>query len=257
MSSSSTVSGTDKELDKLDAERYDPAKFLQEWLCYKNYEVKIGKHSYKQITLDTLCFLWCIENPLVKSSKTREVTDTDIAIFLYVTQCEDANQKELQGLMMKAKLWFASSGIDQIEAENAVSRLVALAFQPLDMFPPNPEQQLVGEKEVRFDADWCSSMITIVHQACGLLPAEIMKMSVAACGWYYVQWSKQQGVKNIGRKSTAEVVFEMDKRCNTLIVERLIEKNIIKPEDKDYYLECMKSPSKRKKDFKVKDTQTP
>lgn len=239
-------------LDELDAERYDPKKFFQEWMCFRDYKLKLGSHEYKQLSLEALCFLWCIQNPIIKSTKTREVNDIDMMIFLYASQCPDFNPQDMNNIVMNAKLWFISTGISIPEATNAVNILVTLAFQPLEMFPPSPEQQLVGEKEIRFDSDWCASMISTVHLASGLLPNEILKMSVAACGWYYIQWCKQQGVKNIGRKSTAEVIYEMDIRCNEMIVDRLIEKDIIKPEERDYYLECLKSPSKRRKDFTVK-----
>ena len=252
MLSSSIVFGTDEKLDKLDAERWDPTKMLAEWLCFRNKPLKVGKYEWKQLTLDDLCFLYAVENPIIKPSKTKEVTDLDIAIFCYVTQYSDFSPDDIGGLAMKAKLWFSSSGIDLNDAYSAINRLVSLAFEPLDFFPPNPEQQLVGEKEVCFDSDWAASMISTTHQMTGLLPEQILKMPVAACGWYFVQYAKQNGTKNIGRKSNAQIIYEMDVRSNELIVERLIEKGVIAEADKDYYLECLKSPSKRKKDFKVR-----
>lgn len=244
--------GTDETLDKLDSERWDPSKMLAEWMCFRNRPLKIGNFEWKHLTIDDICFLYAIENPIIKSSKTKEVTDLDMAIFCYVTQCPDFNANDISGIAMKAKLWFGSTGIEINDASKAISRLVSLAFEPLDFFPPSPEEQLMGSKEACFDSDWCASMISTTHQMTGLLPEQILKMPVAACGWYFIQYAKQNGTKNIGRKSNAQIIYEMDIRSNELIVERLIEKGVIKEEDRDYYLECLKSPSKRRKGFEIR-----
>lgn len=225
---------------------------MQEWLCFKNIPLKIGSREWKHITLDEICFLYAIENPLVKTSCKREITLIDLIIFLYVTQSPDFQQSELRTLTAKSGAWYNSAGMDYDEAVTAVDKILSLAFQPMDFFPPSTSEQLVGKKETAFDSDWCAAMISAVHQMTGLLPEQILKMPVATCGWYFLQFAKQQGTKNLERKSNAEIIYEMDIRCNEMIVQRLIEKGIIKEEERDYYLECLKSPSKRRKDFTVK-----
>lgn len=79
-------------------------------------------------------------------------------------------------------------------------------------------------------------------------------MPVASCAWYFLQYAKQQGQKGIERKSDAQIITEIDFRINSLITERLLEKGIIKEEDVPYLEQLLRSPSKREKGFKVRES---
>lgn len=89
--------------------------------------------------------------------------DIDLIIFLYVTQCPDFDERKMSSLAFDARKYYDDEPIDFGEASDAVNKIISLAFQPLDFFPQASEE-LAGGKEVRFDCDWCASMISTVHQ---------------------------------------------------------------------------------------------
>ena len=227
---------------------------LQE--CFKNgsasktFPLRSGKHKYKHLTLNQLCTLYAIQNPIVKYNRDAKVSEADICIFLFVTQSEDFDIMKLSSVAFDAVAWFEKTGIDINEASEAISKLISLAFQPLDFFPQTSEK-LAGDNNVRFDSDWCASMISTVHQMTGFLPDQILSMPVASCAWYFLQYAKQQGQKGIERKSDAQIIAELDFRINALIAERLCEKRIITKEEIPYVEQLLRSPSKREKNFKL------
>lgn len=246
--------GYDEVLGKLDAQSYDKTKMLQEWMSLKAGEILVNDKKVKAVSLNALCTLFAIRSPIVVGKEEDSgATAADIAIFLYVTQV-GASFDDFPKLAKKAWDWWVSLKWSIEDAVPVINRLVYLAFEPLEFFPPSPEQ-IAGNTELHFDSDWCTSMISIVHQMTGLLPNQILDLPVATCEWYYIQYARQQGMQKIGRKSEAEIQLQKFDRTDELIVQRFIEKGVINEADKDYYLTLFKEPRRRPVDFKVREEE--
>lgn len=241
----------DPELDRLTSQQFDASKMLSEWLCFRDIPLRIGKHDWKNMTLEQLCTLYALENPIVKPH-TAEVKEIDVCVFCYVTQCSSFDPKRLSFLVADAQEWFTKEAIDMEEASGAVQKLVKFAFQPLDFFPPTNDL-IDNSGKIRFDCDWCASMISIVHQMTGLLPEQILRMPVAACGWYYLQYARQNGQNGLERKSNAEIIMLMDFRTNYLLAKRLADKKIVTEDEVPYLEELFKAPKFRKRNFELKE----
>lgn len=241
----------DPELDRLTSQQFDASKMLSEWLCFRDTPLRIGKHDWKNLTLEQLCTLYALENPIVKPHSA-EVKEIDLCVFCYVTQSSSFDPKRLPFLVADAQEWWIKEDFDLEEASGAVQKLVRFAFQPLDFFPPT-DNLIDNSSKTRFDCDWCASMITIVHQMTGLLPEQILKMPMAACGWYYLQYARQNGQNGLERKSNAEIIMLMDFRSNHLMAKRLADKKIVPEEEIPYLEELLKAPKFRKRGFKLKE----
>lgn len=247
--------GYDEVLAKLDSQVYDSSKMLKEWMSLKSGEILVNDKKVKAVSLDAICTLFAIRNPIVVSEEDDSgATAVDVAIFLYVTQV-GASFDDFSTLAKKAWDWWTSLGWTMEETAPIINQLVYLAFEPLEFFPPTPSEQIAGKRNLRFDADWCTLMISITHQMTGLLPEQILKLPVATCAWYYIQYARQQGVQKICRKSNAEIEVQKIDRCDEIIIDRLIEKGVIEAADRDYWLTMAKDPDRRPPDFKVREEE--
>lgn len=99
---------------------------------------------------------------------------------------------------------------------------------------------MTGKAEIVYDLSWVVSIVSAVHRLTGASQREIMhSMPMMLCMHYYVQAAKEGGVKNIGRRSSEEIIMAKDKRSCELIVERLEELKVIKEEEKTHYVQMM------------------
>lgn len=228
----------DPVLDSLDAEKFDPAKVYPDLLSFCGFRRPFAKTALKPITPLMWAFLWAVDNPIVKTSK-KEVKQTDVDLFFYLLE-NGVTDTPLTDLITRSIGYCASIGLSEEVQVNAVNILISEAFGPLKMFPSQPKTQLVGEEGPVFDVDWLSSMICKVHQATGHSPEYIMKsMSMTAVCYFYVQWCKDQGAKGIDRRTSREIIEAQDRRASELVVDRLIEKGVVKPEERAAIIEEM------------------
>lgn len=129
-------------------------------------------------------------------------------------------------------------------AYEVANTLIHLAFSPLKMFPS------VGTVEVHeqlcFDCDWMTNIIAKVHTVTGLTPKEIENMSLCACCFYYIQWCRMNGSKEISKRTSEEILKAQSERTDVLIAERLIEVGILKEEEKAEFLKTIGTPPENK-----------
>lgn len=63
------------------------------------------------------------------------------------------------------------------------------------------------------------------------------EMTLTACHYYYIQWNRMKGVKNIERLTKEEILIAQDRRACQLITDRLCELGIVKEEEKKAFFE--------------------
>ena len=231
----------DDKLDELDDAKYDQRKQFDEFLAFRNIPIIFKGKSFKQITLEKWAFLYCIENPIVKSMKSKDVDILDIDIFLYVIN-NDISFNEINSILSSSFGYSKNLGLTIEDTSVIVQNLIKVAFSPLSMIPSNAENKLQNESPV-FDVDWCSQ---IVSKVCGIIGQNdeyvMKKMSMNAASFYFVQFSRLQGVKGIERRSADEITKETIERTCEIILKYLIEKSVITESEYKKYFDIISTP---------------
>ena len=233
----------DEVLNKLDEEKFDPSLCFTELCSTAGIPVVIEEERYSPVKLFQYVYLWCIDSPLAKDNG-KKITELDLDIFFYTLDNKidsDALSTSMKALgeLKRRKLTF-ENGL-------AIARtLISLAFQPLRMFP-NTSTAVIGNQQPAFDADWLTSIVAKVHNVTGHTPDYIMNsMSLSACCFYYIQWCRIQGVQNISKRTSEEILKAQSERTDELIAERLIELKVLKEEEKQEFLNTIRTPPDNK-----------
>lgn len=221
--------GTDSVLDELDAELFNPAESLKDLLTTLNFKYELNGRQYNNITPVVWSYLWCIESPFVKESP-KPPTQADVDLFFYVLEngVEDSNVIKNT---TNAIGWCERHKLNVNEAVEIIRHLIKNAFSPLKMFPST--KNVVGKQMALFDADWITSLCARVHAVTGYAPDYVMNnMSITAACYYYIQYSRMQGVEHIERRPDEEILRLQDERACTLVIDRLIELNVVTEADR-------------------------
>lgn len=67
-------------------------------------------------------------------------------------------------------------------------------------------------------------------------------LSLTACCLYYIQWCRMQGVQSISKRTSEEILKAQSERTDELIADRLIEKGVLRAEDRQRFLETVRTP---------------
>jgi len=232
----------DEVLNKLDEEKFDPALCFTELCNANDIPVTIDDKKYNAVKLFQYVYLWCIDSPLVKDNG-KKITELDLDIFFYTL--DNKIDSDAVSTSMKALGETRKRELTFEDALVIARTLISLAFQPLRMFPQT-STSVIGNQQPAFDLDWLTSMIAKVHNVTGLSPNEIKEMSLSACCFYYIQWCRIQGVQNISKRTSEEILKAQSERTDELIAERLIELKVLKEEDKQDFLNTIKTPPENK-----------
>lgn len=221
--------GADPELGELDAELFNATESLRDLLSTFNFEYELNGKKFNNITPAIWAYLWCIESPFVKETP-KQPTQADLDLFFYTLENGVKNSNVMQNTSASFG-WCSKHNLKIEEAVEAVKRLVSSAFAPLRMFPST--KNVVGKQMSLFDADWLTSLCSRVHAVTGYAPNYIMhKMSITAACYYYIQYSRMQGVEHIERRPDDEILKLQDERACTLVIDRLIELNVVTEDDR-------------------------
>ena len=244
--------GYDKVLDELESERFDKKKIVQELQAFRGIPLQVGDKKFSQLTIDAWASLWMLDSPFALGKDNIKQVDVDLFLAALEFSGDD-----IEALAVSSLDYCKKHQLNEELARQICDKIISLAFSPLLLFPDSGAMKLTADQQPLYDAEWIANLVYAVHQVTGKSPEFIQKqMPLNAVCQYFVQFAKNQGMKGIGKKSEPEIIQLMDERCNTLIVERLIEKGIIKEEDKSYYEELMKAPSKRSPGFKVREEES-
>ena len=217
--------------------------------AFLNQPLQVENLKFNQLTIKAWSTLWALESPFTLDSD--KISQADIDLLLYAVNAPSLDDYE--ELVRSSIDYCKKLEIDENLGKYVCFTLVNLAFAPLRLFPQNSVKLTAGETPL-YDSDWIASIVSKVHAQTGASAERIInQMSLNSCCAYFVDWARMQGQKGIGRKSDAQIIQEIDSRCNEIIIDRLIEKGDIKPEDREYYTECFKRPNRRKAGFKIRE----
>ena len=219
--------GTDKVLDQLDEQKFDKAQQLKLLTLVCDQKITISNININSITPKIWSILWLFDSAFINPNKVINFMEIDIAMYLLQNDIKTINLTEIFNDSIS---YCMKNQIDYNVALQVISQSIHLAFKPLNLFP---KQNKIGNQIICYDADWLTSTIAKVHAVTGLKPDQIINMSLTSICFYFAQYARINGNENIYRRSPEEILIEQDKRSCELIVERLFEKGVIKPEQKD------------------------
>lgn len=218
----SELLGSDPELKRLDALKYDKAaetRVLLEVLgasrCY------IGELPVMPLTAARWAFLWMLECPFVTGG-TLDAAQLDAT--LYVMSLPDLRKVTcgLSELPGAASGYAAATGASPEEICEGVRAMIHTAFLPLSMLPPGDGG--ADDEASRFDGLWATRIAGIAVRESGT-PFEVclheMSLSCACC--LYVNWLRRESLKpqEIRRRPNAEIEELIDRRVEELADEFL------------------------------------
>lgn len=225
--------GHDEILDELDHEKFNIKQTFHDLLAFLGRPIIFKEKKIKQLTPLVWTYLWCADNPLVRKGK--DITQLDVDMFFYAL--ENGVDENITQIAEKSIGYCEQNGIDD---PSIVPLLVRNAFLPLKMFPQTQTAEQLAGQEPIFDTDWLSSMITKVHDVTGKDIDYIMRdMSLSACCFYYIQYCRMNGAKNVERRPDEEILRLQDERSCTMILDRLIELKIVDESQRDEYFRIM------------------
>ena len=229
----------DEVLNRLDDEKFNPALCFSELCSAAGIPVLIEGEHYSPVKLLQYAYMWCIDSPLAKETG-KEVTELDLDIFFYTL--EHKPDSDAGTTALKAFGEVKRRGLSIEKASSIANALIGIAFQPLRMFP-STSATVVGSQQPSFDADWLTGMVAKVSAVTGLKPDEVMSgLSLTACCLYYIQWCRMQGVQSISKRTSEEILKAQSERTDELIADRPIEKGVLRAEDRQSFLETVRTP---------------
>lgn len=232
---------SDKILDQLEVEKYNPQDEYFALLTVLNGKFVIGQYEINAITPATWSFLYITNSPFVVNTSNITSADVDYVLYILANGLQKAGSDPEQ-IYMKSLGFCQQNGIDVIDAIRTILDLIKLSFRPLKMFPSSKN---IAQTQPRFDADWLTSIVAKVHQVTGLAPKEIInEMSLTECCYYFAQYTRMNSTQEIMMRTDEQILIEMGKRTVDLILERLLEINIIDKDEVVLYRQMMNTPEK-------------
>lgn len=252
--------GEDQVLDQLDELKYDPfiewceyqtamhnkfccvlknnlkflklryLKFLKQFIeCHHLFERHV---EIEPMTLALWAYLYTIKSPVVSIEEDENISILDINIFFYLLQTKDYGCTPGELLTNSMNYCTDKMNLSELEAIEIFQKIIKINFRVLNMFP-----KLKIERKSVFNVDWMTSIATKVKQVSSYSTQEIYK-EVPFCEIYYLfaQYCRQNGSEAIYLRTEEEIQIEIDLRSTELVVDRLIEKNVIEQDDRDYYI---------------------
>ena len=232
----------DEVLDKLDEQKHNQQiQFLQLQLLLKK-KIKLYGIDFNPITVALFSYLYAIRSPIVM--KKADITVIDLNIFFYLLQTKDYNSNI--GLVLQNSMNYCENKLNlSIEqATNAFNKMYKVQFRVLSMFPSHSN----GDNENLFNLDWALSLVSKVKSLVSYTTEQLYNdVSIMQVYYYFADYCRSNGSEAIFIRTEDQILFEEDKRVCQLVLERLVEKEIIKNEQVDNYLNLMITKSQEKK----------
>lgn len=249
-----TLFASDSILDELEKQDEDKAADILELTAVLGGVYKLDNVEVQPLCPAVLSFLWMLKNPYLNNGN---ITALDTDIFLYVLSKNKAILNEnIQDIILHAegfaiktltdakKKYLAKHkeqkdidsfmlGFEVVKAEKYqelkadINRMIAIAYRAYRMFPQIQDISNVKDKKnvQKFDADWITKTVSIVHKETGLTPDKIMwNTPLTACAYYYIQYCREKGVRNIEYRPEEQKVILIWKRTADLCKEFLMSK---------------------------------
>ena len=229
----------DKVLDMLQAQKHNKdIEFQQlQLLLYKKNI--IDGIAFKPITLALYSYLYSIKSNIV--FKIEDATIDDLDEFFYILQTGNY-EHDIKQLVLKSDDYCNKElHLAQHEAIKIFNRLYQIQFKVFSLFPRISNE---GEEPI-FNVDWMLNIISKIKPYVSYTTEELYtKVSVMQIYYYYAQYLRNNGSDSIFIRSEQQILDEMDNRTIDLVLDRLIQKQIIKQDQRKEYFDLMKQNEK-------------
>ena len=151
----------DPELNALECDRGDEAAELLLLSEVLGFGVRVGKLPTHPLTAARWSLLWTLDNAY---TRVRPVTVLDVEVFLYVlTRDVRRIDCSLHEIPVAASGYLAASGLNALDAHDAITRIIDAAFLPLRMVPDEQSSE-----ERRYDALWLARIAGVAARESGM-----------------------------------------------------------------------------------------
>lgn len=228
----------DEQLDYLESLQHDKQiEFHQlQLMLYK--KLNIFGLEFNPLTIALYSYLYSIQSPIVFDIKKTTMIDLDV--FFYLLQTKDYNWNMKQLLAKSAGYIKNVLHLNEKQIVKVFEKIYKIEFRCLNLFPKDD-----SEKKPMFNVDWITSITSKVKPLTSYSSEQIYKdISITEIYYYFANFCRMQGDQRIFIRTEDEILAEEDKRICQLIVERLVKKGVIKPEQSDSILKQISQEKK-------------
>lgn len=217
----------DETLDYLDSLKHDKQVQFFELQHLINRKLHMFGIELNPISLALYGYLYAIKSNIVFDIK--KVTMIDLDLFFYLLQTKDFNFDLKEVLKKSANYCGMELQLNSNQVVQLFQKLYKVEFRCLNLFPKANE-----EKEVIFNVDWIVSIVSKVKPLTSYTTSELYKdVPLSEIYYYFANYCRMQGDQRIFIRTEDEILYEEDFRMCQLVVDRLIEKGIIDPQQRD------------------------
>lgn len=255
----------DKTLDYLQAQKHNKDiqfQQLQLLLNKKNYVKIIGKNNivqnknifkklieklfkksskpiegmfFEPITLALYSYLYTIKSNLIFDINKIDLIDLDI--FFYLLQTKDYSYDWKSVLFKSSDYCNKVLKLTPSQIVAIFNRIYSIQFKVFSFFPRISDES----SEPSFNVDWMLGILSKIKSYVSYTTEELYtRVSIMEIYYWYIQFCKNNGDKNIFIRNEQEILDEIDNRIIDLVIQRLMQKKIIKRDQHQYYFDLMK-----------------
>lgn len=212
----STFISDDPELDAIDAEKFNPALELRMIAELSGIMYRIGTAVFPPVFPLLLSYLWVLDNPFITHS--REKTELDADIFLYLLHSREFSGSPVD-LIDTAAGFCRENGITFEQAQQEISELLAIAYNPLSFHPQTGPR---SDTPPVYDADWLTNKLSAAARIANCPAEELMFKPLSAVLWWYTQARRETEPPGSIRRRTPEEIMQAEmERLYELAIEFL------------------------------------
>ena len=206
--------------------------FFQIQLLNKK-RIKLFGIEINPLTLSLYSYLYGIKSPIIFD--IHNITTIDLDVFFYLLQTKDYGD-ELKQVIIKSMGYcqkVMNLNLDQVV--QLFQQIYKIEFRCLNLFPKNSQQ-----KEPLFNVDWMISLVSKVKPLTSYTTEQLYNdISLTQIYYYFASYCRIQGDQSIFIRTEDEILYEEDRRMCQLVVDRIIEKGVIKQEQRDKIIELI------------------
>ena len=220
----------DQQLDYLDSLKHDKQIEFHQFQLLVRKKLNIFGLEFNPLTIALYSYLYTIKSPIVFDIKKSTMIDLDL--FFYLLQTKDYNWNVKQ--VLHKSIGYCSNVLHLSERQivKVFEKFYKIEFRCLNLFPKSDQQ-----KEPMFNVDWITSIIAKVKPLTSYSTEQLyMDIPITEIYYYFANYCRMQGDQRIYIRTEEEILAEQDKRICQLIVERLVKKGIIKPQQSNSIL---------------------
>ena len=228
----------DQRLDYLESLKHDKQIEFYQLQLYINKKLKLFDIDFNPLTVVLYSYLYSIKSPIVFDIKKTTIIDLDV--FFYLLQTKDYNTDI--ATLFKNAFGYSKNvlKLDEKQVVKVFEKFYKVQFRCLNLFPKSEE-----EKEPLFNVDWITSLISKVKPLTSYTTEQLYKdISITEVYYYFANYCRMQGDQRIFIRTEDEILYEEDQRMCQLIIDRLIEKGVIQPQERNNMLKLIEQEEK-------------